>query len=224
MRAHRRRPRVGGSTTARGPAAGVPATGIPAAGVPAAAVVSERRTVRAELHAGPRDEPGRQDGGPDVGVAAERFREALARWASTVTLVAVREPDTGRVHATTATSFAPVSTEPPQVLFALGPGAQVVPFLEVGGAVGVSLLAEDQQRWATIFADAFPVATPEWSFTGGAPALPGALVALACTVRSVDPVEGGAALVVSRVQEVTLGDGARPLLYWDRGYGRPDRP
>lgn len=174
-----------------------------------------RRPIQPESRAGARaPEPDRS-----TGAESERFREALSRWASTVTLVAVRDADTDLVHATTVTSFAPVAADPPQVFVALGPGAQVLPFLEVGGAVGVSLLDESQAKWATIFADAFPVEPAPWKGPG-APLLAGAVVALACTVRQVHGMEGGASLVACRVEEVTLGEGDRPLLYWRRGYGR----
>jgi flavin reductase (DIM6/NTAB) family NADH-FMN oxidoreductase RutF len=152
-------------------------------------------------------------------VDPERFREALARWASTVTVVAVRDADTGAVHATTVSSFAPVAADPPQVLVALGPGAQVLPFVDVGDAIGVSVLAESQSRWATVFADAFPVGSAPWQ-PDGAPVVPGAAAALACTVRQVHRTDGESRVVICRVEDVTLGDEERPLLYWRRTYAR----
>lgn len=141
----------------------------------------------------------------------------MARWAATVTVVAVRDEESRTVHATTATSFAPVAADPPLVVVALGPGAQVLPFLNVGGRVGVSVLAEGQKRWATVFADPFPVASPEWP-DAGTPVLPGAVAALSCTVRSLEHTDGGATLVLCGVDEATLGEADRPLLYWNRTY------
>lgn len=161
-----------------------------------------------------------EPGGPDPkGVDDQTFRDAMADWASTVTVVAVRDRDDGRVRATTVSSFAPISSDPPEVVVSLNPNAQALPFVREGGSLGISLLAEGQTRWARVFADPFPVGPMPW--TGdGTPVIPGAIVALECTVRAVHATEGGSRLVVARVVGIT-GDGSdRPLLYWQRGYHR----
>lgn len=170
--------------------------------------MDDRRPIQADIDAGgPEDE---------ASVVADRFREALARWAATVTLVAVR-PDDGRVRATTVSSFAPLSAEPPLVVVCLGAGAQVLPFADEGKRVGVSLLSEDQSRWATIYADSFPVRAPDWT-RGPAPAVPGAVATLSCTVEAIHPTAGGSRVLVLGVDGIELGDAERPLLYWRRGY------
>lgn len=146
------------------------------------------------------------------------FRDAMARWASTVTVCAVRNADDGRVHATTVTSFAPVSADPPQVVVSLNANAQALPFVRVGGHVGISLLGEDQRRMARVFADPFPVGPPPWP-ESGVPVLDGAVATLVCRVTDVHEVRGGTRLVVAEAEHVGLGDGERPLLYWRRSYG-----
>ncbi len=150
------------------------------------------------------------------GVAPERFREALARWASGVAVVAVRDEE--RVYATTVTALASVSVEPPLVVTSLGGGAQVLPFLEVGRPFAVSVLAEEQQRLATVFADAFAVGPSPFP-ADGPPLLPGALVGLTCRVHAVHP-SADHRLVVGLVEDVALesAGGGRPLLYWERSY------
>ena len=152
-----------------------------------------------------------------VGDAA--FRDAMTRWASTVTVVAVREDgaDDGAVHATTVTSFAPVSTEPPQVVVSLNPNAQALPFVELGGRVGISLLSREQGRWARVFADPLPVGPMPWA-ERGPPLVPGASVGLVCAVRLMHPTAGGSRLVVAEVEEIHPGEDDRPLLYWRRRY------
>lgn len=165
----------------------------------------------------PSVDPGRREPRPPgSGVDPDTFRAAMARWASGVTVVAVR--DAGRVYATTATAFLSLSLEPPQVLVSLGPTAQVLPFLEEGGDFGVSVLAEDQRRLATVFADAFPVGPSPFP-DEGPPRLPGALVGLACRVREIH-VSGDHRLVVGLVEDAALREGGegRPLLYWQREY------
>lgn len=153
---------------------------------------------------------------PGPGVGREAFVAALARWASGVTVVAVRDAD--RVYATTATAFASVSLEPPLVLVSLGPGAQVLPFLERGTAFGVSILAGDQRRHAAMFADAFPVGPPAFP-DEGPPLLPRALAGLVCRVRDVHPA-GDHRLMLALVEGTVLREGGegQPLLYWERGY------
>lgn len=155
--------------------------------------------------------------GRRTGVDADLFRDAMARWAATVTVVAARDADDGRVRATTATSFAPVSAEPPEVVVSLSPGAQVLPFIEKGGVVGISLLAVDQRRWARLFADSYPVGPSPWP-AEGVPLLPGALAGLTCSVQAIHPTEGRSRLVVARLEEVVFGEATEPLLYGDRTY------
>lgn len=157
--------------------------------------------------------------GRRAGVDADLFRDAMARWAATVTVVAARDATDGRVRATTATSFAPVSAEPPEVVVSLNPSAQVLPFIEEGGVVGISLLAADQRRWARLFADSYPAGPSPWP-AEGVPLLPGALAGLTCSVQAVHPTEGRSRLVVARLEAVVLGDDVEPLLYADRTYRR----
>ena len=155
-------------------------------------------------------------------VTPETFREAMSLWAASVAICASRDGDA--VIATTATSFTPVAASPPTVLVSLSPNAQVLPFVEPGGPVGISVLAEDQARWAAVFADSFPVASPEW---GGraAPVLHGSCIGLECTVRAIHVADGGARIAVCRVEGIHLAEekgreGERPLLHRLRRYTR----
>lgn len=157
----------------------------------------------------PHPEPG------EVDVAA--FRDALAGWASTVTLVAARV-DYGRgVLGTTVTSFFPISADPPRVGVSLGASAQVLPALKEGAPYVVNLLARDQRRVASDWADAYPVGPSPFP-AEGPPVASGSLTSLRCRVVSVHPVEGGVRLVVGRVEDVVHGTGETPLVYWRRGY------
>ncbi len=153
----------------------------------------------------------------DAGADPQRFKDAMARWASTVTVVAVRGRDDRRIRATTVTSFAPVSAEPPEVVVSLNASAQVLPFLGLGDHFGISLLSRSQRRWARVFADPYPVGPSPWP-DEGIPLLPDALAGLACSVRAIHPTEGRSRLVVARVDEVSMTPSADPLLYWERAY------
>jgi len=160
-------------------------------------------------------EAGARPDDSEEGVSAQAFKEALSWWAATVTVVAVRTAD--RVLATTVTSFAPVAAAPPLVVVSLGASAQVLPELREGAEFAVSLLARDQRRVASVYADSFPVGPSPFPETGP-PVVEGALAALVCRVGSVHPMEGGSRLVTGRVEEVREGTGQAPLVYWRRSY------
>ncbi len=171
-----------------------------------------------EGRSGPEGDPGTAapPGPPErTGVRAEAFREALALWAAGVTVVAVREED-GRIHATTVSSFASLSAEPPRILVSLGPSAQVLPFLDPGGRFVVNLLSQEQRRLAAVFADPFPVGPSPFPAAGD-PVMEGVLVALVCQVEAVLPVDG-VRLVVGRVVSTGAGTGTDPLLRFGRSY------
>lgn len=138
----------------------------------------------------------------------------MSRWASGVTVVAVR--DGARVYATTVSSFGSVSAEPPLVVVSLGPNAQVLPFLKDGARFAVSILGDSQRRLATVFADPYPVGPSPFPDDGD-PVVRGALASLVCTVRRKVPVDRSL-LVVGLVVEAGLGEGGGPLVYWRRDY------
>jgi flavin reductase (DIM6/NTAB) family NADH-FMN oxidoreductase RutF len=108
------------------------------------------------------------------------YREAMARWASGVTIIACRHD--ARVIATTVSAFFSLSLEPPLVLAAIGPNATVLPFLQPHETFGISVLAESQRRIATAYADSFPVIVNPFS-DDDAPVIADALVRLHCVVR-----------------------------------------
>jgi flavin reductase (NADH) len=143
------------------------------------------------------------------------FREAMSRWASGVAVVAVRDPDDGRVYATTATAFSSASLDPPLVLVGLGAGAQVLPFMEEHRPFGVSLLAATQRRWATLFADPYPVGPSP--FPPGTTLLPDALVGIGCVVHDRFEI-GDHRFVAGLVTSASDGRSDEPLIHYSRGY------
>ena len=94
---------------------------------------------------------------------------------SGVAVVAIREED--RILATTVTALLSVSVDPPLLLVSLGATAQVLPFLTPDRPFAVSLLAEDQGRVASVFADSYPIGAPPFP-ARGEPLVEGALVSL----------------------------------------------
>lgn len=146
--------------------------------------------------------------------ADEELREALSRWASGVTVVTVRAD--ARVHGLTASAFSAVSLEPPLVLVCVSEQAPLMSHLRDAGAFTINLLAADQKRAASVFADRMPVGGPSLPAEGD-PVLPGALAALACSLRATHP-GGDHRICVGGVERVHIGPDAPPLLYHDREY------
>lgn len=157
---------------------------------------------------------GRSEDASGRGVSSDLFREALSHWPSGVTIMAVR--DETRVYATTASSFASVSVEPPQVVVSLGAGAQVLPFVRPGTRFGVSILGPQQRRLATIFADPLPVGPSPFP-AEGVPLVVEAPVGLVCSAVSILPADP-ARLVLARVEEARIGGEGPALIYYRRSY------
>lgn len=165
----------------------------------------ERRPIQADIQSGPSE--------PD---ASAPFRDAMARWASGVSIVAVRDPDDGRIYATTVSSVSSVSADPPRIVFSLGPGAQVVPFLKPGRAFVVNGLNRSQRHLAVRYTDPFPVGPSPFP-DEGTPVIEGSDFILGCEVEQVVPVDASR-LVVARASSVRLGDDPDPLIHHMRGY------
>ncbi len=170
-----------------------------------------RKRIGRHLEGGhiPEEERARRDAG-------DALRDVYSRWATGVSIVAVR--DEGRVHALTVSALMPLSVEPPLLLIALGPNASVLPFLERGGRFGVSVLQAGQRALASRFADVFP-AGPDPFPAEGPPIVRSCLAALVCEVDEVT-VAGDHHLVTGRVKEAWVnGDvDAGALVYYLRAY------
>jgi flavin reductase (DIM6/NTAB) family NADH-FMN oxidoreductase RutF len=148
------------------------------------------------------------------------FRDALSRWASGVTIVACRVDDS--VVATTVSAFTSLSLDPPLVLIALGPNATVLPFLQPSASFGISVLADDQRRLATVFADPFPVGASPFPDDGD-PVIRDSVLTLACTVREV-AAGGDHHIVIAAVERVAGVSDAPALVRFRRKYHRLGPP
>ena len=79
-----------------------------------------------------------------------RFRNALGRFASGVTIVTTQRED--RPHGMTANAFVSVSLEPPLVLVSLGNNSSMHRLLQGTDRYGVSVLTEKQENLSDYFA------------------------------------------------------------------------
>ena len=160
-------------------------------------------------------------------VARTALIEALARWASGVAVLAVREE--GRVFGITVTAFSAVSLEPPLVLVCLGRNAIVLPTLLAGSQSGnqpggaadapefvVNILADDQRRLASIFTDVGPLGRDAFP-AQGPPLLPDSLASLVCTVDALHEA-GDHWIVIGRVRDIVTGGARPPLVRFQRAW------
>ncbi|HVY60746.1 MAG TPA: flavin reductase family protein [Planctomycetota bacterium] len=152
-----------------------------------------------------------------AGIDPPRFRRALGRFASGVTVVTTAHE--GGVHGMTVNGFVSVSLEPPLVLVSLRTTCRMSGLLERSQRYGVSVLAEHHEGLSRHFS-ARPLhpLEPEfvWQPELELPFIDGALVHVGCRVVDVHPA-GDHTLFIGRVEH--LDDrGGRPLLFFGGSY------
>lgn len=147
------------------------------------------------------------------------FKAFFRQLASGVCVVMFRSGE--RLHGFTATSVTSVSLTPPQALFCASTRNDSHRFLQIGLAIGVSILGEDQQHLSDRFAGKAGAAgyddvglTPA---AGGVPGLNGALGHLQGRVTDIVPA-GDHSIVVFTVDGAETGPEQAPLVYFNQGY------
>jgi flavin reductase (DIM6/NTAB) family NADH-FMN oxidoreductase RutF len=155
-----------------------------------------------------------------VPVDATSFRQALAQFASGITVVTTRDA-AGQPLGLTVSAFCSVSLEPPLVLISLDQRSEANAGLRACGVFGLSILAEGQDAVSRLcarpgpskFAD-LPLRTGE----RGMCLVEDALAQIECEVRAAHPA-GDHVLYVGEIVSIAVRPG-RPLLYHRGGYRR----
>lgn len=157
----------------------------------------------------------------DATVAADLFKEAMARVAGAVHIVTTDGP-AGRAGFT-ATAVCSVTADPPTLLVCVNAGSSVGQIIAVNQVVGINTIGSGFNDLALLMGgktgtlDRF--ATANWTAGQyGAPLLEGAMVSFECIAdRSHDC--GTHRVLFCRVMAVQLGDAALdPSLYFNRGF------
>jgi flavin reductase (DIM6/NTAB) family NADH-FMN oxidoreductase RutF len=146
--------------------------------------------------------------------SSDEFRDALAMFATGVTIVTARGTD-GALVGLTANSFNSVSLDPPLVLWSLARGAASMAALSTGSHYAINILAASQKGLAERFATKNIDRWVEVAFSeglGGAPVLVGAVASFECFNRSRYD-EGDHVIFVGEVERCTHSPGASPLLF-----------
>ena len=148
------------------------------------------------------------------------FRQALSQLPTGVAVVALAEED--EIHAMTVGSFTSLSLDPPLVLFCVANSSSTWPRIEAAGTFAINILGEGHEDLSNLFAkkgaDRFS-ATPWHTGVSGAPVLDEAIAYLDCRFEAEYP-GGDHKIVVGRVLDLDLREGARPLLFFRGKYTR----
>ncbi|MDO9561378.1 MAG: flavin reductase family protein [Bradyrhizobium sp.] len=83
-------------------------------------------------------------------IKPDLFKLVMRRHAASVVLLSIKAGE--RVHFMTATSFTPVSLDPPLALFCIHKNNDTHDLVRVGGTVGISLLSHLQEPLSRRFA------------------------------------------------------------------------
>lgn len=147
------------------------------------------------------------------------FRDALARWASGVTVVTAS--DGGEPVGMTAASFSSLSLEPPLVLVCVARSARSHDGLVAAPGFAIHVLGAEQAEMSAAFARPGAEKFDEYPSERGpfdVPLLPFGVARLVCAAHST--LDGGDhTILIGRVVETRLA-GTDPLLYCNRHYGR----
>lgn len=149
------------------------------------------------------------------------FKQALACWASGVSVVTVRSGDL--MYGVTVSSFSSLSLNPPLILFCLNAASNMLPLLDETQSFAVNILAEGQGNVSGYFAAPNRDPSPDFGDiavvdgAGPHPVLVGASAYLQCKLHNrID--EGDHAIVIGQVTAAVGDHDASPLVYFQRGY------
>jgi flavin reductase (DIM6/NTAB) family NADH-FMN oxidoreductase RutF len=152
-------------------------------------------------------------------VPAQEFRDALARWASGVTVVTARDGD--EPVGMTAASFSSLSLDPPLVLVCVARSAQSHDGLTGAPGFAVHVLGSGQHEMSARFAKPGPdkfAAYPDERGPWDVPLLPFGVARLVCAHYAAQDA-GDHTILIGRVVGTDLA-GTDPLIYCNRAYGR----
>ncbi len=153
-------------------------------------------------------------------VDAESFKQALASWASGVTIVTSRHGD--HVHGMTVSAFCSVSLSPPLVMVCLDKASNTLELVEASKVFSVNVLAQGQEELSYRFASKehedrrFERMSCEPG-VNGCPHIPGAVSTMDC--RVVDMMDAGDHVIyIGEVDAAEFSD--RPALIYLRAVYR----
>lgn len=150
------------------------------------------------------------------------FRNAMARFASGVTVVTTKNAE-GAPVGFTASAFSSLSLDPPLVLVCLQKDAESYPAFIAADNMAISILAAGQDETAWRFAkrgtDKFSGIAINQGEVTGLPLIAGALVQLECRIAERLP-GGDHTILIGEVLRAQTDMDGEPLLHFNRLMGR----
>lgn len=150
------------------------------------------------------------------------FRQAMARFPATVTVITTGQGDSRR--GLTATAVSSLSTEPPRLLVCINRNAEAHDFIRLHGAFCVNVLAVGQKDVAERFAamdrskGVSRFHQGSWSeLITGSPNLDGGVANVDCRVHQMIDA-GSHTIIIGDVVDVRVFEDNTPLLYHDRKF------
>ncbi|HHY54658.1 MAG TPA: flavin reductase family protein [Chloroflexi bacterium] len=160
-----------------------------------------------------------------MSIAVQSFKDALAHWASGVTVVTTHVD--GRPVGITASSLTSVSLDPPQILICVARKLFTHQAIEQSGVFAVNILGTDHLEWGMRFAGMIPELSDRFAGIAthtavtGAPILSDVLGWLDCRVRHA--YDGGDhTIFVGEVMAAGSTEERSPLLYFNRSWRQLD--
>lgn len=161
---------------------------------------------------------------PEAVAQARAFRDVLGRFASGITVVTTMS--NGEPIGLTCQSFSSVSLNPPLVLFVPARSSRAWPRIQRAGKFCVNFLADGQSELSNTMAsrgaDKFADVAWKPSPITGSPVFADTLGYVDCTIHTVHEA-GDHFIVIGHVQELVVGDGEEPLLYFQGKYRSTDQ-
>ena len=158
-----------------------------------------------------------------MSVTSDDFKQALAAWATGVTIGTARAGE--RIHGMTVSAFTEVSLDPALVLVCADKSSNTHALIAEGGVFAVNVLARDQEALSNRFASKkdedrrFDDLETDTAVTG-APLLRGTVAALDC--RVVAAHDSGDHIIYVGAVEAAVSNERAPLLYCRGVYGGVD--
>jgi len=154
---------------------------------------------------------------PELG---DRFRLAMRRFTSTVTVISTAHE--GRRHGMTATAVSSVSLDPPSLLVCVNHRGRLFEIIESCERFCVNVLHSEQASVSRAFADPHNrdrFAHGDWAADArGTPYLRMAQATIFCC-KSLTVPYGSHTVFFGNVEDIGIRDDIAPLLYQDGSYG-----
>jgi flavin reductase (DIM6/NTAB) family NADH-FMN oxidoreductase RutF len=154
-------------------------------------------------------------------IDARALRTALGQFATGVAVVTTRSRS-GRLAGLTANSFAPVSLDPPLVLWSLNQHSPSMACFTDADHFAINVLGVGQRSLSHHFSSRRPDKFSGIAYApglGGCPLLNGALAHFECAIETTIP-GGDHVIFIGRVLRAAYREG-EPLIFATGGYWRP---